>query len=213
MNRLSAFAQRRKQSRDQLIYTALAVALAACSAGSSAAESAADLEQRFMDGWREGKIETIYRLNPHLSDAAIDAEVKGTSLVLSGEVDEEIDRELAEAIARGVDGIGSVDNRIVVVPAKPQPAAEAAAAQPDLKQTLQDITTTTLVKGKLLRSPHIAGLDINVDTVNGQVTLEGEVASSAAKDLAWRLAKNTHGVVAVENRLTVRPENTEGSDS
>lgn len=213
MNRSSTISKRRHRFRDRLACTVLAVGPSLCSAGNMAGEQTTELEQRFMDGWREGKIETIYRLNPHLNDAAIDAEVKGTSLVLTGEVDEEIDRELAEAIARGVDGIGTVDNRIVVVPAKPEPAAETAAAKPDLKQTLQDITTTTLVKGKLLRSPHISGMEINVDTVNGQVTLEGEVASSAAKDLAWRLAKNTHGVVAVDNRLTVRPENTEGSDS
>jgi osmotically-inducible protein OsmY len=213
MKMLSVIARRRKQSREQLVYMALAVGLAVCSANSSASELASDLEQRFMDGWREGKIETIFLLNPHLKSSAIDAEVKGTSLVLSGEVDEAIDRDLAEAIARGVEGVGSVDNRIVIVPEKPQPAAQDGSEKTDLKQRLQDLTTTTLVKGKLLRSPHIAGLDINVDTVNGLVTLEGEVTSGAAKDLAWRLAKNTQGVVSVENHLLVRPEIAGGAES
>ena len=213
MKMLSAIARCRKQSWEQLVYMALAVGLAVCSVNSSASESASDLEQRFMDGWREGKIETIFLLNPHLNSFAIDAEVKGTALVLSGEVDEAIDRDLAEAIARGVEGIESVDNRIEIIPAKFQPVAQVEAEKTDLKQRLQDLTTTTLVKGKLLRSPHIAGMAINVDTVNGLVTLEGEVASGAAKDLAWRLAKNTQGVVRVENHLVVRPEIAGGAES
>lgn len=194
----------RKERREQLMFTVLAIGLAACSAGSIADDQRSDLEQRFRDGWTEGKIETIYLLNPYLGSFGLDAEVHGNALILTGEVDDAIDRALAEAIAQGIEGVDSIDNRIVIVPTKSEPVAEEPDGERDFTQKLQDITTTTLVKGKLLRSPYIEGLDINVDTLNGKVTLQGPVDSGAAKDLAWRLAKNTHGVVAVDNRLEVR---------
>ncbi len=160
----------------------------------------------FRDGWREGKLETIFLLNPHLNNFALDAEISGETLILTGTVKEAIDRDLAEAIAESIDGIKSVENRIVVkseegVTAKAD--TETEDKDSTLSQRIQDITTTTTIKGKLLKSPHIAGLAINVDTSNGHVTLTGEVESSAARDLAWRLAKNTRGVVEVRNNLDV----------
>jgi len=216
MKRLNPTGQSIHGLRRQLATAFLALGLAACSVGSFAAEQTSDLERRFMDGWREGKIETIYLLNPHLNGFDIDAEVDGTSLVLTGQVSEDIERDLAEAIARDIEGIASVDNQIIVAPATEQAEAKSGGNETVnsgsvLKQKLQDLTITTLVKGKLLKNPHIKGFDINVDTVNGEVTLQGEVDSGAAKDLAWRLTKNTAGVMAVDNRLVVRavPEPTE----
>lgn len=210
MKKWFARLRHRKEPREQLMFTVLAIGLAACSAASIADDQRADLEQRFRDGWTEGKIETIYLLNPYLGSFGLDVEAHGSALILTGEVDDAIDRALAEAIAQGLEGIDSIDNRIVIVAAKSESVVDQPDAERDFTherdftQKLQDITTTTLVKGKLLHSPYIEGLDISVETLNGKVTLQGPVDSGAAKDLAWRLAKNTHGVVAVDNRLEVR---------
>lgn len=42
-----------------------------------------------------------------------------------------------------------------------------------------------------------------MDTLNGKVTLNGTANSGAAKELAGSLAKNTKGVVSVDNQLVV----------
>src|SRR4029077_15879025 len=45
------------------------------------------------------------------------------------------------------------------------------------------------------------------------VTLTGSADSAAAKDLAGRLASNTRGVVAVDNRLTFKADKAAVTDS
>ena len=62
---------------------------------------------------------------------------------------------------------------------------------------------TATVKSKLLWNRHTEGLDINVDSANGMVTLTGNAQSNEAKELAERLAANTDGVRKVSNKLTV----------
>ncbi len=70
-------------------------------------------------------------------------------------------------------------------------------------QTAEDATITATVKSKLLWSEHTDGLDINVDTMSGVVTLRGKVPSAEGKDLAGRYAANTSGVRKVNNDLSV----------
>lgn len=54
------------------------------------------------------------------------------------------------------------------------------------------------------------GLDIHVDTNNGKATLTGTAATSAEKDLAGRIARDTDGVVGVNNEIAVsgKPDTT-----
>lgn len=53
-------------------------------------------------------------LNSEVSAFAIDTEVEHGAVVLKGEVESEIDKELAERLASGVEGIESVDNQLIV---------------------------------------------------------------------------------------------------
>ena len=135
------------------------------------AASNTETDHRFQDGWKEGKVETIFLLNPYLNNFKIDAEVKGDAMVLTGEVDEDIDRDLAEAVAMGVGGIKSVENRITVSPDNKPASKQQDSGEISLAQHIQDITTTTLIKGKLVSNSNISGLAIHVDTSNGLVTL------------------------------------------
>lgn len=200
MKSLSKSENFKRKPFQRILFTACALGL---SVGSNlaVAQNGAGMENRFRDGWIEGKVETIYLLNPHLNNFEIDAEVHGDAMVLTGEVDEAIDKDLAEAIAEGIDGIKTVDNRITVADRRTK--SDEKNEKPGLAQKVKDITTTTVIKGKFLNSPHISGFAIDVDTSNGMVTLNGDVNSEAAKDLAWRLAKNTDGVISVENNLKV----------
>jgi osmotically-inducible protein OsmY len=62
---------------------------------------------------------------------------------------------------------------------------------------------TARIKSQLLVNGNTAGLDINVDSNDGVVTLSGEVDSEQEKELAVRIAENTSGSKSVHDRLLV----------
>src|SRR5690606_15544843 len=61
-------------------------------------------------------------------------------------------------------------------------------------QPVDDTWITTKVKSSLLADSDVAGLDINVETVNGVVTLTGEVDQQAQVEHATRIARGIEGV-------------------
>ena len=74
-----------------------------------------------------------------------------------------------------------------------------------VKDTSQDTATTTKVKTALLLSKHVSAFDTTVATARGEVTLTGEVPTEEVKGLAAAIARDTTGVSAVHNNLTVNP--------
>lgn len=62
---------------------------------------------------------------------------------------------------------------------------------------------TTKVKMSLLSSDRVDGLDVNVDTVDGRVTLHGTVDSADARAGAEELARGIEGVRDVRNLLQI----------
>jgi osmotically-inducible protein OsmY len=70
---------------------------------------------------------------------------------------------------------------------------------------VDDKTITAAVKAKLIEDKTTGGLSINVDTLNGTVALSGFAKSSAEKQQAGVIARNTRGVREVHNNLIVRP--------
>ncbi len=90
-------------------------------------------------------------------------------------------------------------NRIVVVSlvAGFLPLAVAAADVPS------DAWLTTKAKVAILTSIGTKGMSVNVDTVNGKMTLHGKVASPADKENAGKTARDIDGVTEVRNLLQV----------
>ena len=82
-----------------------------------------------------------------------------------------------------------------------QTTANEASAQP-----VGDSWITTKVKADLLATEATKGLDINVTTTNGVVTLSGKLDSKAEVDRAVALARGIKGVKSVDaTTLTVKP--------
>tara|TARA_R110001599_G_scaffold353231_1_gene591126 strand:+ start:212541 stop:213155 length:615 start_codon:yes stop_codon:yes gene_type:complete len=167
------------------------------------ASTTASMERKASDAWREGKLDTIYLFNRHLNNFTIDPEVRGNTVVLTGKVESDVDKELAEQLAKGIDGITEVTNRLLVVPSE-EARANAAAGDRDFSDKVEDATLTAEVKTKLLANGQTDGLKIHVDTVARNVTLTGTVDSSAEKDLAGEITKQVDGVADVDNQLEVK---------
>jgi len=69
---------------------------------------------------------------------------------------------------------------------------------------IEDSLTTTKVKAAILAEPGLKSLQINVDTVEGKVTLTGTADSQESSDKAKELTASISGVKEVENQLIVK---------
>lgn len=198
----------RKTFHRLLIATAIASSLGLSAVAQANDSLSADVRAARM----EGQIIGAYTLNRHLNPFEINVDVEGNSVTLSGEVEEAIDKELAEQIALGVDGIDKVDNKIAVN-SNYQHNAKTDSGR-DFGEVVSDATITASVKSKLLWNQHTDGLDIRVDTQDGRVTLTGVADAAASKELAERLAANTEGVRDVTNDLRVETKKSgDGTDN
>lgn len=150
----------------------------------------------------EGQLWSVYVLNKHLAAFEIEIDVQDDQVILDGAVDQEVHRDLAEALALGVDGIGDVDNQISIARDTDGDGSDSSNER-GIGDRIGDATTTTAIKSKLLWNRNTGGLDIDVTTHHGLVTLEGTADSDASRDLAGQLAANTDGVESVDNRLEI----------
>jgi osmotically-inducible protein OsmY len=172
--------------------------------------SAGDAMDELNEARLEGQIWMAYALNEHLSVFDLEIDVNRSEATISGQVEDDVQKDLAEQVALDMSGIDSVDNRIEVT----DDAIRRSHDDPSertFRDTVADATTTATVKSKLLWNRNTGGLAIDVSTENGAVTLEGEADSDASKALAERLTANTDGVYSVNNRIRV--DQTSGSDS
>ncbi|MCO5125212.1 MAG: BON domain-containing protein [Rhizobacter sp.] len=83
---------------------------------------------------------------------------------------------------------------------KDQAASMAASAT----QTVGDAAITTEVNASLAKDAALRVMEIDVDTVQGRVTLSGTAPDAAAMQRATQLAQAVDGVKAVDNRLVVK---------
>lgn len=107
-------------------------------------------------------------------------------------------QEAGEVIGRGAEQVGDAVQR----------GAEQVQAEvgPVVQEVMDDAGVTAKIKAKLLADPEVAGVHIDVDTIDGLVTLNGKVASADQKAEAEKLATRTEGVKSVRNLITVAGE-------
>lgn len=178
----------------------LAAAVSAALTSTGFANAQDSVKQNAVEARQETQIWTTYALSPYLRAFDLEVAVQSGKATLSGTVDESVNKELAGEIAAGVGGIKQVDNNIVV---RADHKPKARAPERSYGDMVDDATITTAIKSKLLWSKHTEGIQTEVVTKHGRVTLSGAADTKPAKDAAGRLARNTHGVVAVDNRLVV----------
>lgn len=182
------------------IATATVSVLAISPLAATAADG--DMSRQLTEARQEGSLWTAFALNRHLSPFSIDIDVENGVATLTGTVESDVDRDLAEQVALGVDGITKVDNKLEVKGDKAE-RRQQKGDERSFSTRFNDSTTTATVKSKLLWNQNTEGLDIKVTTVDGVVTLEGTADSAASSDLATRLARNTSGVHKVVNNVKV----------
>jgi hyperosmotically inducible periplasmic protein len=195
-----------KTSRKLALASAVSMAIL-ISAGSLAAP---DQSSKISEARQSSQIWTTYALNPHLQAHDLRVSVEDGVATLTGKVDEDISKELAEQIALNVKGIKKVDNQIEV---DADYTPSQSSGERSYGQVVSDASITATVKSKLLWSRHAQGLSAKVETESGKVTMSGTADSAEAKQLAGLLASNTHGVSDVQNNLKVDKKSAKSDSS
>ncbi len=121
-------------------------------------------------------------LFPHELEVALD----GHKAVLSGAVASDEEKTKAAELAKSVDGVESVVNKLTV-----NPALRAAWAKK------QDETITQLVKDRLSRSETLKAVGFDVKTENGVVSLSGKTRFQVIALEAAEAARHVPGVRSV----------------
>jgi len=70
-----------------------------------------------------------------------------------------------------------------------------------------DSTISAKINGRYGADPVVDDFNIGVRTYKGTVTLTGTVGNFVARDQAGRIAKDTAGVVIVNNQIVVEDQN------
>lgn len=128
-----------------------------------------------------------------LKDDVVKTESKDGAVTLTGTVAEDSHKMLAQETVFGLPGVKSVDNQIKV--------KESPAEQSDTWLYLK-------VKSALALHRSVSAYNTQVELKQGVVTLKGEAANEAQKELATEYAKDVEGVKEVKNEMTVadKPE-------
>jgi osmotically-inducible protein OsmY len=74
-----------------------------------------------------------------------------------------------------------------------------------IRESTQDAATTSRVRTALLLSKQVSPFDIKVQTLAGEVTLDGQVPSEQIKTVAAVIAQDTSSVKLLHNNLSVNP--------
>ena len=162
-------------------------------------------ENESKDAWIDGKAETVLLMNTNLNNFDINTDVKNGKVVLTGKVDSDLNKELAEELVLSLDGVSDVDNSLTVVKSM-DTKDKSSDTMDDDDNDLTDAKITTVITTRFLFDSEVGGTDIDVDTDNGIVTLNGSVESEAEKQLAIEIAKNAEDVRDVVDELTIVAE-------
>lgn len=170
----------RKTNNHRMLMAAVAVGVL----GAGVSAGAADTDDRI-----EATARKSYIFQTYLRDDTIKIESKAGTVTLTGTVSRDAHKSMAEHIVAGMPGVKAVRNNLEI---KGENAAEKS-----------DAWITSRVNSSLMWHRNVDADATRVQTKDGHVTLTGEAASAAQKDLTAEYAKEVWGVKDVKNDMTV----------
>ncbi|VEB50846.1 Osmotically inducible protein OsmY [Salmonella enterica subsp. enterica] len=129
-----------------------------------------------------------------LKSTDISVETNQKVVTLSGFVESQAQAEAAVKVAKGVEGVTSVSDKLHVRDNK----------DGSVKGYAGDTATTSEVKAKLLADDLVPSRKVKVETTDGVVQLSGTVETQEQSDRAESIAKAVDGVKSVKNDLKVQ---------
>ncbi|RUM87310.1 MAG: BON domain-containing protein [Thermodesulfatator sp.] len=147
--------------------------------------------RQFDDATITTKVKLALLRDPVTKARKIDVDTVNGVVTLTGAVETEAERRRAEEVARSVSGVRAVVNNLRV-------------EKRSFGRFLDDKLLTARIKTKLIAEPGVRSLSIDVDTVNGVVTLTGVVPNKEVHQRVIEIVRTTKGVRRVIDNLTVQ---------
>src|SRR5262245_56337696 len=140
----------------------------------------------------QGSVKAALELNRELQPYSFDIDVDASNVVtLKGEVPREDLRTLAGQIAAAVPDVARVDNQVRT---NAQMAPPAPSDGRTVGENLDDKALEAKVNLAFSLNKDLKGTDLKVSSFKRAVTLSGQVATPAQKQLAVQIAQQTTGV-------------------
>jgi hyperosmotically inducible periplasmic protein len=182
-NAMKHFVRNKEEQIKAMHFVVLTVAVAAMLMNS------VPIRASEMDDRIESSARQSYLFKTYLQGDDIKIESRDGAVTLTGIVAEKYHKALAEENAACLPGVLSVDNRLEVKNAYPTENSDT---------WLRD-----KVKAILLFHRSVSARTTEVDVKDGIVTLRGDSASQAQKELTAEYARDVEGVIDVINLMTV----------
>lgn len=148
--------------------------------------------------------EVTEKLLEKIGEAALEIRVRmdGETAILTGNVPTRAALELADEVALSVEGVKKVSNRLKL---EPRPGGSAASkVDRKMDQEVADAVLEYRVKRHLFYEIGGRAKDLEVEAVDGVVSLRGKLDTANRRDLALRAAEKTDGVKQVVDLIEVR---------
>jgi hyperosmotically inducible protein len=162
--------------------------------GTQASGDGRTMGENLDDKALQAKLHLAFSLRRELEGTDINVNAYRKEVTLTGEVNSDAQRALADEVAGQTTGVSTVKNEIRVRGAAAAPAPAGAGNPSD---------RAGAVERALQANRHLASLGLKVRTEGATVVLEGNVRSEVEKDLAEALAREAAGG-PVRNDIQVR---------
>jgi hyperosmotically inducible periplasmic protein len=149
------------------------------------------------DAWIAMKIRGELLVHANVSATATKVDVSNGVVLLTGTVDNSAQKDLTEAYVKGIEGVRSITNDLVV-------KDNSNEATSTTGEKMDDASITSQVKYELLTHSSTSAIKTKVTTTDGVVMISGDASSDAEKDLVSKFASSIRGVKSVDNEMVVR---------
>jgi hyperosmotically inducible protein len=173
---------------------ALMFALAVPTFGVTACATTRSSSAQSEDNIITGRVGRRLTADPDVKRYQIDVDTLDGVVTLRGKVDSTTMSASAEKIARDTDGVRKVVNQLEV---------DAQSGEERREENRADLDIKTAVGRALTGDDDVRRVNVDVDVVDGVVTLSGVVHNEAEAYEAERLAREVEGVIEVRNDLKV----------
>jgi hyperosmotically inducible protein len=148
------------------------------------------------------KVKASYLGDDRLKGSHIKVTTTNGVVTLTGSASSAASKDAAEQLAKGVDGVTSVDDELVT----PSSSGAAHRAMAKTERVGSDSWITTKVKSEIMADSVSKGFAVSVKTVHGVVMLSGVLPNDDAVAHVKDLAQKVEGVKSVEaSQLTSSP--------
>ena len=190
-----------------------------CLAVTLSAQASRDTGTIVNDAWITTQIYAKFFADPDIKGRNIDVNTVSGVVTLQGTVQSTAQRNQAIAKAKSTDGVKQVVDKLTLATAeKPLPSetrekprsntddvkAHAKSAADRVGKEISDTWITTKVQAMYFLDRDVKGMQIDVATKGGIVTLTGTVATEATRQKAVADARSIEGVSQVVDKLTLK---------